>query len=240
MRFEVITIFPRMVASAFEEGVVARAIREGIIDLAVHDLRDYAAGRHRKVDDEPFGGGAGMVLKPEPIFAAVEAIREMGGGGPSRCILLSPQGASFDQETARRYASGGERIVLICGRYEGIDERVREHLADEEVSVGDFVLTGGEIAAMAVIDAVARLIPGTLGSGESTERESFTNGLFDHPVYTRPAEFRGMKVPDVLLSGHHADIERWRSETAAGKTMKTRPELSAPPARAARADSRKR
>ena len=239
MRFDVVTIFPGMFSPVFEEGVVARAIRQGTIALAVHDLRDHAEGRHRKVDDEPFGGGAGMVFKPEPIFRAVEAIRAMDGGSPSRCVLLSPQGIRFDQRIAQRYARAGERLILICGRYEGVDERVREHLADEELSVGDFVLTGGEIAAMIVVDAVSRLIPGTLGSEASASRESFTGDFFDHPVYTRPAEFRGMKVPEVLLSGHHADIERWRREEAARKTMKTRPELVSPGG-AAGADSDKR
>ena len=228
MRFDVITIFPAMFGPVFEEGVVARAIREGIVSLRVHDLRGHAEGRHRKVDDEPFGGGAGMVFKPEPIFRAVGAVRALDGNGPSRCILLSPQGTRFDQRIAERYARRGERLILICGRYEGVDERVRESLADEELSVGDFVLSGGELAAMVVVDCVARLLPGTLGSPESAERESFSGTLFDYPVYTRPAEFRGMKVPEVLLSGHHAEIERWRQEQAARKTMMNRPELATP------------
>jgi len=163
-----------------------------------------------------------MVLKPEPIFQAVEAIRAEEPGLASRVILLSPQGERFDQRTAERYAASRETLIRVCGRYEGVDERVREHLADEELSVGDFVLSGGEIAAMVVVDAVARLVPGTLGSAESAERESFTSDLFDHPSYTRPAEWRGMKVPEVLLSGHHAEIERWRRARAAEKTMKTR------------------
>ena len=222
MRFDVLTIFPKMIEAAFSEGVVARAIQSGALALRIHDLRDHAEGRHRKVDDEPFGGGAGMVLKPEPIFRAVEAIRGEDPAAPVRVVLLSPQGERFDQRTAELYAEGDERLVLVCGRYEGVDERVREHLADEELSVGDFVLSGGEIAAMVVVDAVARLIPGTLGSPESAERESFTNEIFDHPSYTRPAEWRGMRVPEVLLSGHHAEIERWRRARAAEKTMKTR------------------
>jgi len=174
MRFEVITIFPGMFAPAFAEGVIARAIRQGIVGLGVHDLREYAEGRHRKVDDEPFGGGGGMVFKPEPIFSAVEAIRASDPERRSRCILLSPQGERFDQSIARRYAAADESLIIVCGRYEGVDERVREHLADEELSVGDFVLTGGELAAMIVIDAVSRLIPGVLGSEESAARESFT------------------------------------------------------------------
>jgi tRNA (guanine37-N1)-methyltransferase len=222
MRFDILTIFPRMIEAAFSEGVVARAIQSGSITLRVHDLRDHAEGRHRKVDDEPFGGGAGMVLKPEPIFLAVEAIRAEDPDLAVRAVLLSPQGPRFDQRAAERYAASHERIVLICGRYEGVDERVRENLADEELSVGDFVLSGGEIAAMAVVDAVARLVPGTLGSPESAERESFTSDIFDHPSYTRPAEWRGMRVPEVLLSGHHAEIERWRRARAAEKTMKSR------------------
>ena len=224
-RFEIVTIFPGMFSPVFAEGVVSRAIKQGIVSLGLHDLRDYAEGRHRKVDDEPFGGGAGMVFKPEPIYRAVEAIRALDGASPSRCILLSPQGARFDQRAAERYARGAERLILICGRYEGVDERVREQLADEELSVGDFILTGGELAAMILVDAVSRLIPGTLGSAESAVRESFTEEMFDYPVYTRPAEFRGMKVPEVLLSGHHADIERWRRVQATQKTMKNRPEL---------------
>lgn len=236
MRFDVLTIFPQMIEAAFSEGVVARAIRAGSLDLRVHDLRDHAEGRHRKVDDEPFGGGAGMVLKPEPIFQAVETIRAADPALPTRTVLLSPQGERFDQRAAERYASAQERLILICGRYEGVDERVRENLADEELSVGDFVLSGGEIAAMIVVDAVARLVPGTLGSPESAERESFTSEIFDHPSYTRPAEFRGMKVPEVLLSGHHAQIERWRRERAAEKTMKTR----SGPAEAARSEPQER
>lgn len=227
MHFDVITIFPGMILTAFAEGVVGRALRSGSLFVDVHDLRDHAEGRHRKVDDEPFGGGAGMVLKPEPIFRAVEAIRAQEDGRPSRTVLLSPQGLRFDQRTAERYASSQERLILVCGRYEGVDERVREHLADEELSIGDFILTGGELAAMVVIDAVARLLPGTLGSAESALQESFTAaGMLDYPVYTRPAEFRGLNVPEVLLSGHHAEIERWRRERAAEKTMKNRPELA--------------
>src|SRR6185369_629148 len=173
MRFEVLTIFPAMFGTAFDEGVVARAMKGGIVHLGIHDLRDYADGRHRKVDDEPFGGGAGMVFKPEPIFRAVEAIRAMDPGSTARTILLSPQGVRFDQGHASRLAASAERLILICGRYEGVDERVREHLADEEMSIGDFVLTGGELAAMVVIDAVSRLLPGTLGSAASAARESF-------------------------------------------------------------------
>ena len=225
MRFDVLTIFPEMVRAAFAEGVVARALRGGILSLEVHDLRDHAEGRHRKVDDEPFGGGAGMVFKPEPIFRAVEQIRTGDPDAKTRVVLLSPQGTRFDQRVAERYASSGERLILICGRYEGVDERVREHLADEELSVGDFILTGGELAAMIVVDAVARLLPGTLGSPDSANRESFTSGAFDYPVYTRPAEFRGMKVPEVLLSGNHAEIERWRRAQAAERTRRRRPDL---------------
>lgn len=228
MRFDVVTIFPGMISAAFAEGVVGRALRSGSFTLNVHDLRDFAEGRHRKVDDEPFGGGAGMVLKPEPIFHAVEAIRAQDETCRTRTVLLSPQGVRFDQRIAERYAASDERLILICGRYEGVDERVREHLSDEELSIGDFVLTGGELAAMVVIDAVARLLPGTLGCSESALHESFKDGVvaFDYPVYTRPAEFRGLSVPEVLLSGHHAEIERWRSQRAAEKTM-SRSEVSA-------------
>lgn len=227
MIFEVLTIFPEMFVSPFAEGVIARALAQGIAELRVHDLRDWAEGRHRKVDDEPFGGGAGMVFKPEPIFAAVEALRAREPDRPVHVVLLSPQGRKFDQETASRFARSDDRIVLICGRYEGVDERVREHVADEELSVGDFVLTGGELAAMIVIDAVTRLVPGTLGSPESAGRESFVGETFDYPVYTRPAEFRGFRVPEVLLSGDHAKIEAWRRERAVEKTLRTRPELAA-------------
>lgn len=227
MRFEILTIFPRMITSSFEEGVVARAIERQILAVGVHDLRDHAEGRHRKVDDEPFGGGAGMVFKPEPIFAAVESIRAADPSAPARTILLSPQGTPFTQRVAERYAAQRERLILICGRYEGVDERVREHLADEELSVGDYVLTGGELAALVVVDAVARLLPGTVGSPASVIHETFTRDSFDYPVYTRPAEFRGLKVPEVLLSGNHAAIERWRGDRAIEKTLKNRPELAA-------------
>jgi tRNA (guanine37-N1)-methyltransferase len=224
-RFDILTIFPRMFLGPFGEGVVARAIEAEVLSLGVHDLREFAEGRHRKVDDEPFGGGCGMVYKPEPIFRAVESIRGSRAEGATRTILLSPQGDRFDQRRAERYAADGADLILICGRYEGVDERVREHLADEELSVGDFVLTGGEIAAMLVVDAVARLLPGTLGSAESARHESFTGSIFDYPVYTRPAEFRGIRVPEVLLSGNHAEIERWRAEKAFAKTTKNRPDL---------------
>jgi len=234
MRFEILTIFPGMFASPLAEGVVARAMQKEVLSIGIHDLRDYAEGRHRKVDDEPFGGGGGMVFKPEPIFAAVDAIRASQTAAPARVVLLSPQGVRFDQRTAERYAASRERLILVCGRYEGVDERVREHLADEELSVGDFILTGGELAAMIVLDAVARLLPGTLGSPESADRETFTTDTFDYPVYTRPAEFRGMKVPEVMLSGNHAAIAEWRREKAVEKTLKIRPELVAPAGRCGR------
>jgi len=219
VRIDIVTLFPAMLEVPLTQSILGRARTRGLVDVRVHDLREHATGRHRVTDEPPFGGGGGMILTPEPLAAAVDALRP--DGAEARVILLAPGGRRFSQEVARELA-GRPRLILLCGRYEGVDERVREHLADEELSVGDFVLSGGEIAAMVVVDAVARLMPGTLGSPESAQRESFTNEIFDHPSYTRPAEWRGMKVPEVLLSGHHAEIERWRRARAAEKTIKTR------------------
>ncbi|MEK6410933.1 MAG: tRNA (guanosine(37)-N1)-methyltransferase TrmD [Acidobacteriota bacterium] len=222
MRFDIITIFPEIFGGVFDFGIVRRAAEAGLIDIHVHDLRDYAAGRHRQVDDRPFGGGAGMVMKPEPVFRAVEAVTN---GAPDVSVaLLSPQGRLFNQPVAEEY-SRKPRIVLICGRYEGVDERVAEHLITDEVSIGDYVLSGGEIPAMVVVDAVTRLIPGALGCEQSVERESFAGGLLDYPHFTRPAEYRGMKAPEMLLSGNHAEIERWRRRKAIEKTLRSRPDL---------------
>ena len=222
MRFDIITIFPEMLGGVFDFGIVRRAVESGLIEISVHDLRDYTFDRHRQVDDRPFGGGAGMILKPEPLVRAIEAIA--GGPGEASTVLLSPQGRLFGQRMAEEF-SRKARLVLICGRYEGVDERVIEHWIDDEVSIGDYVLSGGEIPAMVVVDAVTRLIPGALGCDESALRESFSDGLLDYPHYTRPAEYRGMKVPDVLLSGNHADIDAWRRGRSIEKTERCRPDL---------------
>ena len=222
MRFDIITIFPEMLDGVFEFGIVRRAVESGLVEICVHDLRDYTFDRHRQVDDRPFGGGAGMVLKPEPLVRAIEAIA--AGPGHASTVLLSPQGRRFGQRMAEEF-SRKARLVLICGRYEGVDERVVEHWIDDEVSIGDYVLSGGEIPAMVVVDAVTRLIPGALGCEESAQRESFSDGLLDYPHYTRPAEYRGMKVPNVLLSGNHAEIEAWRRGRSLEKTECRRPDL---------------
>ena len=222
MRFDIITIFPEIFREVFEFGIIRRAVEAGLVGIKIHDLRDYTYDRHRQVDDRPFGGGAGMVMKPEPLFRAVEAITH--GAGDSAKVLLSPQGRLFNQRVAEEF-SRRERVVLICGRYEGVDERVVQSLVTDEVSIGDYVLSGGEIPAMVVVDAVTRLIPGALGCGESAEQDSFADGLLDYPHYTRPAEYRGMKAPDVLLSGNHAEIERWRRRKALQKTRDRRPDL---------------
>jgi tRNA (guanine37-N1)-methyltransferase len=225
MKVDVITIFPRMVEAGLAEGVVGRAKTAGVLDIVVHNLRDFTTDKHHVVDDVPFGGGPGMVMKPEPFFAAMAWIREHRGQ-PDAVILLSPAGERFTQVGAKRLVKAGH-LVLLCGRYEGIDERVREALATEELSIGDYVLSGGEIPALAVIDAVARLVPGVVGDDQSVEADSFTRGLLDYPHYTRPAEYEGRRVPDVLLSGHHAEIRRWRRETALRRTVERRPELLA-------------
>jgi tRNA (guanine37-N1)-methyltransferase len=222
MRFDIITIFPELFGSVFDFGIVRRAVEAKLIEINIHDLRDYTHDRHRQVDDRPFGGGAGMVMKPEPLFRAVEAVTS---DSPDASVaLLSPQGRLFDQDLAREY-SLKPKVVLICGRYEGVDERIVKHLITDEVSIGDFVLSGGEIPAMVVVDAVTRLIPGALGCEQSAERESFVGGLLDYPQYTRPAEYRGMKVPEVLLSGNHAEIERWRWRKSLEQTLRRRPDL---------------
>lgn len=234
MRFEVLTIFPEFFRGPFEHGVVARARAAGVLDIRVHDLRSWTSDRHRTVDDRPFGGGEGMLLKPAPVFEAVESIWPERQPD-QRVVLLSAQGRLFDQGIARRFSALGG-LLLICGRYEGVDERVAEHLADEEVSIGDYVLSGGELAAAVVIDAVARLLPGVLGNEASAVNESFSGigeaglteaGLLDCPQYTRPAEFRGWNVPEVLLSGHHEEIRRWRQRAALEKTRRLRPDLVA-------------
>jgi tRNA (guanine37-N1)-methyltransferase len=228
MIFHVLTIFPEYFRGPFEHGLVARAREAGALDIKVHNLRDWTSDRHKTVDDRPFGGGEGMLLKPEPLFEAVEAI--WPERGPKRkVILLSAMGRLFDQDLARQLA-GADELLFICGRYEGVDERVAELLADEEVSIGDYVLSGGELAAAVVIDVVARLLPGVVGNEASTVWESFSDAghgrrLLDCPQYTRPAEFRGRRVPEVLLSGNHAEIRKWRRKAAEEKTARMRPDL---------------
>lgn len=223
MRFDIITIFPEMFPSVFSGGIIAKAVREGRLDLRVHNLRDFTTDRHQQVDDRPFGGEEGMVFKPEPVFAAVEAVR---GPEDTPVYLLSAAGRKFDDGLAREIALR-PRVVLICGRYEGVDERVALHLATDEISIGDYVVTGGELPAMVVVDAVSRHIPGVVGKEGSVRRESFADGLLDYPQYTRPREYRGMKVPEVLFSGDHEKIEAWRRRKALEKTRQRRPDLLA-------------
>jgi tRNA (guanine37-N1)-methyltransferase len=228
MRFDVVTIFPDFFRGAFDYGIVRRAQTAGLVDVKAHDLRAWTKDKHRQVDDRPFGGGDGMVLKVEPIFAAVEELtgaseRSLYPEG-TRVVLLSPQGRVFTQALASELAEA-EQVVLICGRYEGVDERVAEALVTDEISIGDYVLSGGEPAAVVVIDAMVRLIPGALGSETSAVNESFSEGLLDYPHYTRPPEFRGMRVPEILLTGHHAEIARWRAQEALKKTERNRPDL---------------
>ncbi len=222
MQIDVITIFPALVEAALSEGVVARARARGLVDIRVRDLRDYTEDRHRTVDDVAFGGGPGMVMKPEPFWKAVEAVAAERGR-PDAVVLMTPQGRRFTQAEAVKLG-GVERIVILCGRYEGVDERVAEALATDELSIGDYVLTGGELPALVVLDAVVRLVPGVVGDAGSVAADSFTRGLLDHPHYTRPASFRGMDVPAVLTSGHHGEIERWRRGERVRRTLERRPE----------------
>jgi tRNA (guanine37-N1)-methyltransferase len=223
MTIDVVTIFPRMVEAGMSEGIVARARTRGLLDIEVHDLREFTTDRHKVVDDVPFGGGPGMVMKPEPLFAAVEGIRATRGE-VAHVLLTSPAGRLFSQDDARRLAAAG-RFVILCGRYEGVDDRVRQHLATEEVSIGDYVLSGGELPALVIIDAVSRLVPGVVGDEQSVEGDSFTRGLLDYPHFTRPAAFHGHRVPDVLVSGHHGEIRRWRKRAALERTLDQRPAL---------------
>jgi tRNA (guanine37-N1)-methyltransferase len=220
MKIDVLTLFPAMFAGPLDESIVKRAREAKLLDLKIHNLRDWTHDRHKTVDDRPFGGGPGMLLKVEPLFEAIESLQR----DQTRVILLSPSGRKFDQSIARELAQSGD-LLLVCGSYEGFDERVCEALADDELSIGDYVLTNGALPAMVVIDAVARLLPGVLGDDESSHDESFSHGLLEYPQYTRPAEFRGMKVPEVLLSGNHAEIEKWRREQAKLRTEKQRPDL---------------
>jgi tRNA (guanine37-N1)-methyltransferase len=223
LKFDIVTIFPEMVEAGLATGVVGRARQGGLLDIAIHNLRDFTADRHRVVDDVPFGGGPGMVLKPEPMFAALDAIVERRGT-PAAVLLMSPAGRTLTQEEARRLATL-EHLVVLCGRYEGIDERVCRHVATEEISIGDYVLSGGELPALVVVDAVSRLVPGVVGDDQSVEADSFTRGLLDYPHYTRPAEYRGHRVPDVLVSGHHGEIRKWRRYEALRRTFERRPDL---------------
>jgi len=221
MKIDVLTLFPAMFAGPLDESIIKRARQSGLLDLQLHQLRDWTHDRHKSVDDRPFGGGPGMLLKPEPIFEAVESLR----GEKTQVLLMSPSGRKFNQGIARELA-GQEHLLIVTGHYEGFDERIRESLADDELSIGDYVLTNGALPAMVVIDAVARLLPGVLGDDASSIDESFSGGLLEYPQYTRPAEFRGKKVPDVLQSGNHAEIARWRTEQARLRTQERRPDLT--------------
>jgi tRNA (guanine37-N1)-methyltransferase len=229
LRFDIITIFPEFFREVIDCGILRRARNAGLVEITAHDLRQWTTDKHHVVDDRPFGGGDGMVLKPEPIFAGVEALtgasRRQDVPATTRVVLLSAQGQVFSQSLAQEIAQLTAHVVLICGRYEGVDERVADALVTDEISIGDYVLSGGEPAATVVIDTVVRLLPGALGSETSAVFESFSESLLDHPQYTRPPEFRGMKVPEVLLSGNHAEIERWRKEAATAKTRRKRPDL---------------
>src|SRR5689334_1466332 len=229
LRFDIITIFPEFFREAIDCGIVRRARNAGLVEITAHDLRQWTTDKHHVVDDRPFGGGDGMVLKPEPIFAGVEALTGAAKReqlpAKTRVVLLSAQGEVFSQSLAQELSQQASHIVLLCGRYEGVDERVSEALVTDEISIGDYVLSGGEPAAMVVIDAMVRLLPGALGSETSAVNESFSEGLLDYPQYTRPPEFRGLKVPEVLLSGNHAEIARWRREAALEKTRRKRPDL---------------
>jgi tRNA (guanine37-N1)-methyltransferase len=227
--FHVLTIFPEFFQGPFEHGVIKRARDTGALEIRIHNLRNWTSDRHKTVDDRPFGGGEGMLLKPEPLFSAVESIVGQGSGQSRRTVLLSAQGGLFDQKVANGF-TGLSELLLICGRYEGVDERVAEHLADDELSIGNYVLSGGELAAAVVVDTVARLLPGVLGNESSAVFESFQAGghagaMLDCPQYTRPAEFRGWKVPEILLSGNHEEIRRWRQRAALEKTARLRPDL---------------
>jgi tRNA (guanine37-N1)-methyltransferase len=230
LRFDIVTIFPDFFGAVFDFGIVRRARAAGLVEIAAHDLRAWTHDRHKMVDDRPFGGGDGMVLKPEPIFEAVESLTGVEGDAQAlreagkRVVLLSPQGRELTQSLAAELATV-QQLVVICGRYEGVDERVAETLVTDEVSIGDYVLSGGEPAAVVLVDAVTRLVPGALGSETSAVNESFSEGLLDFPNYTRPVEFRGRRVPEILLGGHHAEVARWRRRAALRKTRRNRPDL---------------
>ena len=224
MRVDVLTIFPEMIACGVDYSIVKRAQEKGIVSVFAHNIRDFTTDRHRTTDEPPYGGGAGMVMKPEPIFDAVEAVKAESCTEETRVILMAPQGSTFTQSQAVEL-SKAPHLVFICGHYEGVDERVREHLVTDEISIGDYVLTGGELPALVVLDAIVRLLPGVLGAEESAVEESFSEGLLEYPQYTRPAEFRGWSVPEVLLSGHHAEIAKWRRLQSLERTLQRRPDL---------------
>jgi tRNA (guanine37-N1)-methyltransferase len=226
MKVDVITPFPRMVEAFMNESILKRAQTKGIAEIVVWDLRDFTDDRHRSVDDAPFGGGAGMIMKPEPFFRALEHIRGLRNASDADVILMSPQGERYSQARAEAL-SKKEQVIILCGHYRGVDERVIQELVTEEISIGDYVLTGGELAAAVVMDSVVRLLPGVLGNSDSAEGDSFSCGLLDHPHYTRPEEFRGLEVPEVLVSGHHAKVKTWREEQAVEKTKRKRPDLLA-------------
>jgi tRNA (guanine37-N1)-methyltransferase len=224
MHFDILTLFPQMFETPFQESIIERAITQGLISIAIHNVRDYATDKHRVTDDTPYGGGGGMIMKPEPIFQAVEGVLGKDTSPQVPIILLSPQGRLFDQKIAWELVNH-PRILLICGRYEGVDERVRAFLANDELSIGDYVLTGGEIPAMVVVDAVTRLVPGVLGDPAATRKDSHAEGVLEHPQYTRPAVFRGHGVPEVLVSGNHAAVDLWRRREALRRTYDRRPDL---------------
>lgn len=229
LRCDIITIFPEFFREPFEHGIIRRATSAGLIAIEAHDLRRWTSDKHHVVDDRPFGGGEGMVLKPEPIFSAVRELTGAEGRerypSSTRVVLLSAQGRAFTQELAADLSKNASHVVFICGRYEGVDERVGEHLATDEISIGDYILSGGEPAALVIVDAMTRLLPGALGNDSSVTNESFVQGMLDHPQYTRPTEFEGLKVPEVLLTGNHGEIARWRREEALKKTQRNRPDL---------------
>jgi tRNA (guanine37-N1)-methyltransferase len=224
MHIDILTLFPNMFASPFSESIIKRATERNLISIEVHNLRDWGLGKHKVVDDYPFGGGTGMVMKPEPLFEATEAIRSKSSCASAPVILLTPQGRVFNQNIASELAAN-EGLIFICGHYEGVDERVREHLATDEISIGDYVLTGGELAAMVVIDAIVRHLPGVLGAEEAALDDSHASGLLEYPQYTRPPTYRGWETPPVLLSGNHAEIAKWRREQSIMRTLKRRPDL---------------
>lgn len=224
MKIDVLSLFPEMFSGVFNQSILKKAQDDGHVTFRVIDFRQFADNKHRKVDDYPYGGGEGMVLMPQPIFDAVEALCDQDPERKAHVVLLSPQGERYSQKKAKRLASK-KHLMFICGHYEGYDERIRQELADDEISIGDYVLTGGELAAMVVIDSVVRLLPGVLGNEQSHQNDSFSNGLLEYPQYTRPADFRGMKVPDVLLSGHHGRIEEWRRRESLKRTFRRRPDL---------------
>jgi tRNA (guanine37-N1)-methyltransferase len=238
LRFDILTLFPEMFAGVFDTSIIGRARERGFVETRLHNIRDYAPGKHRVTDDTPYGGGGGMIMKPEPIFYAVEAILGVEipaegyrtlyrQGGYPPILMLTPQGQRLTQPLARHLLTDAERILLICGRYEGFDERVRQYLATGELSIGDYVLSGGEIGAMVVVDVLTRLIPGVLGDAEATRKDSHSEGLLEYPHYTRPADFRGHGIPEVLLSGHHAQMEVWRRQQSLARTLARRPDMLA-------------